>query len=45
MALWGVKRGDCERMCARRIELETEMLGDSTTGFDECVRLCKSTSA
>ena len=45
MAPWGVKPEDCERMCARRIELETEILGDSTTSFEECVKLCKSTSA
>jgi hypothetical protein len=36
---------DCERMCIKRVELETEMLGDSTTSFEECVRLCKSASA
>jgi hypothetical protein len=32
-------------MCARRIELETEILGDSTISFEECVKLCKSMSA
>jgi hypothetical protein len=42
---WRVKPEDCEKMCTRRIELETEILGDSTTSFEECVKLCKSMSA
>jgi hypothetical protein len=32
-------------MCARRVELETEILGDSVTSFEECVKMCKSTLA
>jgi hypothetical protein len=32
-------------MCARRIELETEILGDSVTSFEECVKRCLSASA
>ena len=42
MAPWGVKPEECERMCIRRIELETEILGDSTTSFEECMKQCMS---
>ncbi len=38
---WG-SLGECERRCVRSVEVETEMLGESSTSFEECVKLCKS---
>ena len=41
---WG-PLDECERRCARRVELEAEILGESTVSFEECVKLCKSALA
>jgi hypothetical protein len=42
---WRGASVDCERMCRKRVELETEILGDSSVSYEECLRECMSASA
>lgn len=41
MSLSVRRRGECEELCRRRVELE-RLLGVKEVDFDKCVRVCRA---
>lgn len=42
---WKIAPVDCEKLCRKRVELEVEILGESSVNYEECLRLCRSAFA